>query len=142
MRAEILLVDNSVTSQTQGHDAGILIVSRAGKDRESPLRGRDTEGVSMRHHFPAGRGTVEDAFCKLVEAPQRAGRLAFADFPVEAILLTRSAHNRVGVLVVALVVELLGVRNQPACIDGGEFIASDPPCAQFLIRGGSVKIPS
>jgi hypothetical protein len=36
----------------------------------------------------------------------------------------------------ALVVEFLGVRNQPACIYGGEFIASDPPSAHFLLPGG------
>src|ERR1700739_3750521 len=114
MGAEILLVDNAVTTLAECHDAGILIINGTGKDSESSLRRHDTEGVAMRYHFPAGRGNAEDASCKLVESSQRAGRLAFAGLPIEAILLPRSAHDRTGVLVGAPVVEFLGIRKQPA----------------------------
>src|SRR5271156_1192843 len=99
-------------TQAEGHNTGVLIINGAGKDGESLLRGRDRERISVRYHRLARGGSVEDTFCELVESPQRARCLTLGDLPVQAVLLARCADNRVSVLVGALVVELLGVRDQ------------------------------
>jgi hypothetical protein len=132
------LVDNAVMTQAEGHNAGVSIIDGAGKDRESLLRGHDRERISVRYHLLTGGRSVEDAFCKLVESAQRAGRLALGDLPVKTVLLARSADDRVRVLVGALMVEVLGVgrvRNSSSAAAASKYHLDEPSRAKGTGKG-------